>query len=438
MKLSVVWHFSQNTQYSMLFDTFCRGCNVIFHDIDYFYMENHPIPQDVTGFQFKLIGNMTVKQFAYLVTGVVLAWVMLQMPIYFIIKFPIASFFAVLGISLAYLPIEGRPLDVMMSHFVKALISPTQFTYQKTGGRLYFPNPHSLAQTQKKQNTPTYEDDRLKMYLRNLPHSPRNKLDDKEASLLSSLSNLTINSATPILRPKSKPTSEVSLESNSSQNLPASRQVQVKEDISEKLKEKAESIEKALEATKTREQALQKQSIDSTSVHEKISALESKLQEVFSQKEELTRQLLSLKQKMESGSKNVFTPSAATPKIETKNVKSIPQSMGKSVGLPTVPTFPNLITGIVKDPRDNALPNILVEVKDKEGNPVRAFKTNGLGRFLSATPLPNGIYTIEFEDPKGQNKFDAIQITVKNEIIMPFEIVSIDMREILRKSLFGN
>ncbi|EKD47460.1 MAG: hypothetical protein ACD_66C00049G0001, partial [uncultured bacterium] len=28
-------------------------------------MEQHPVPQNVTGFQFKLIGDITLKQFAY-------------------------------------------------------------------------------------------------------------------------------------------------------------------------------------------------------------------------------------------------------------------------------------------------------------------------------------------------------------------------------------
>ena len=71
-------------------------------------------------------------------------------------------------------------------------------------------------------------------------------------------------------------------------------------------------------------------------------------------------------------------------------------------------TFPNVITGIVKDPRGNPLANILVEVKDEQGNAVRAFKTNALGQFASATPLSNGSFTIEFDDPREQNKFDTV------------------------------
>ena len=96
-------------------------------------MENHPIPQDVTGFQFKLIGNMTVKQFAYLAVGIVLAWIFLQLPISFLIKIPLGAFFAILGIGLAFFPISGRPMDLMIGNYIKALFRPTQFTYEKKG-----------------------------------------------------------------------------------------------------------------------------------------------------------------------------------------------------------------------------------------------------------------------------------------------------------------
>lgn len=387
-------------------------------------MENHPIPQDVTGFQFKLIGNMTVKQFAYLAVGVVLAWVSLQFPIYFIIKFPISAFFAILGASLAFLPVEGRPLDAMISHFIKALFSPTQFVYQKTGGRLYFPSPRvSTLKNQQVQKAP--QTDKLRAYLQAIPHVQKNKLDDKEANFLASFANLSLNTNTHSTSHPKKPISATP---------PAQIQNQPKPAVN--LEDTAEILKKTLEEAKIQEQTLQKQSIDASFAHKKVLDLESKLQEITSQKQELTQQLASLRQKMNNDN-NVFTPSTVTPKRETKNVKSIPQGMGKNIGLPTTPTSPNIITGITKDPRGNTLPNILVEVKDKEGNPVRAFKTNGLGRFLSATPLLNGTYTITFEDTKSQNKFDAIEIIAKNEIIMPLEITSIDAREELRKSLFG-
>jgi len=107
------------------------------------------------------------------------------------------------------------------------------------------------------------------------------------------------------------------------------------------------------------------------------------------------------------------------------------------VGTPFVGDAANLISGIVKDPRGNVLPNILIEVKDKDGNPVRAFKTNPLGQFASATPVINGIYTITFEDPNVKQRFDTVELQAEGEVMQPLEVISIDAREDLRKELFG-
>ena len=165
--------------------------------------------------------------------------------------------------------------------------------------------------------------------------------------------------------------------------------------------------------------------------------LERLLQDVQSQKQNLENQIIELRKKIEIKSQNVFTPSIAHPKAQTQTVRKVPKTLGKSLGLPLTADFPNLIAGIIKDPRDNPLPNILVEVKDKAGNPVRAFKTNVLGQFISATPLANGVYTISFEDPKAENKFDTIELAVTGEILMPIEVISLDTREELRRSLFN-
>ena len=128
---------------------------------------------------------------------------------------------------------------------------------------------------------------------------------------------------------------------------------------------------------------------------------------------------------------------ALTTALSDPHVSKIPKDLAQSLGLPNVPDAPNLITGLVRDPRGNVLANILVEVKDKQGNPVRAFKTNQLGQFASATSLMSGSYTITFEDPTEQHKFDTIEITAKGEIISPISVVSHDAREELRKALFN-
>ena len=87
-------------------------------------------------------------------------------------------------------------------------------------------------------------------------------------------------------------------------------------------------------------------------------------------------------------------------------------------------TNPNVISGIVKDPEGNMMDDLLLMVKDQRGDPVRAFKTNGLGEFILTTPLDNGMYTIEVSAVNDLAfSFDIISVEAKGEVIPPIEIV---------------
>lgn len=406
-------------------------------------MENHPIPQDVTGFQFKLIGDMTIKQFAYLITGAIMAWIFFSLPITYFIKIPFAFFFGLFGISLAFLPIEGRPMDIMIGNFLKALSSPTQYVYKKTGVSVWSQVPiyRKVVQGQNSQTAKPQPRVFLQTSMQAMP-VPKNDLDKKELSFFQSLFGPQNGSFPPPQNSQAGSPVIITMHDYSKKEEPKKEPVVTNtqtEPIAENaLQEKAAALKQQLQIAREQEANLQKQAVPTVAIHEKTLELEKQLQEVLTQKEQLTGQLINLQQKLDQQKKQFFTPGVVvSPKIETKNVKSIPRPMGKSVGLPITPDVPNLITGILKNPRNMPLPNILVEVKDSEGNPVRAFKTSSLGQFASATPLLNGTYTMEFEDPKGENKFDFIEIKATGEIILPIEVISIDTREELRKSLFG-
>ncbi|QQG40740.1 MAG: PrgI family protein [Candidatus Levyibacteriota bacterium] len=337
-------------------------------------MENHPIPQDVTGFQFKLIGNMTVKQFSYLISGVVMAWVVYISPMPGIIKLPISFIFGFFGFGLAFLPIEGRPMDVMIINFIKALFTPNQYIYQ--------------------------------------------------------LSN------SPQLQTKAmlKPIATTASPANSTPKPPVLQ-------ISKKQPEESKKADVISQPT---QQIIQQQPQKEQTNYQSIL---QELQTTRLEKERIEKELLALKQMLaqqKTAPPQIQQPSVKTeplpaPPIQVTQaiVKKVPaKSLTNAVGLP-VSDSPNVLIGIVKNARGNILSNILVEVKDKDNNPVRAFKTNQLGQFASATPLLNGVYTIEFDDPSGKQKFDALELTMTGEIIGPIEATSIDAREELRKALFS-
>ncbi|HSX40970.1 MAG TPA: PrgI family protein [Candidatus Saccharimonadales bacterium] len=353
-------------------------------------MENHPIPQDVTGFQFKLIGNMTVKQFAYLLVGVVFAWVFYLFPFFFLIKFPLILICAGTGAALAFLPIEGRPLDVMVRNFFKAMANPTQYVYHKIGGHISIPD--TLVQRQVAQKTSdatTLSGKKLQEFLQTLPQKSNNQLDEKEMLFFKKLSAAHAD-AQPLSTPQPM------------QQILQAAQTHLPQPVSQPTLQPVQQPVLAQPAPTPVQPAAQ-------------PALQP-----------------------------APVPAQQTPNLSgqtpepVQTVRQIPTSdQAKKAGLPIAPEAPNLITGIVKDSRGNPLQNVLIEIKDGAGNSVRAFKTNGLGQFASATALASGTYTITLEDPKAVHRFDPIECTLMGNIVNPIEIISTDMREELRKSLFG-
>ncbi len=290
-------------------------------------IEGHPIPQDITGFQFRIIGDLTIKQFAYLAIGLLLGWIFFILPIPLIIKVPLGGLSAGIGIFFAFVRIQGRSADMMLSLFFKAVLKPNEYVYNKQTGEA-LPVITSPQLSTVSPVNPTQ-----------LPTPEKNETHQ----------TAPLNTDTPHL---------------------------------------ANQLAKALE-----------------------------------EKEQLEKQLSTLKQQLQQHPSVASTPQPL-PQIKTPLDTLSPDS-------------PNLILGSIKDPRGNVLPNILIEVKDKSDNPVRAFKTNAQGKFASATPLLNGKYTIHFEDPKGEQQFAVITITADGTILPPLEIISTDERENLRKSLFG-
>ncbi len=411
-------------------------------------MDNHPIPQDITGFQFKLIGNMTIKQFAYLAAGTVLAWFcFFILPLFIVIRFPLAIIFLALGIGLAFVPIDGRPMDVMIINLIKAMFAPTQYIYRKNGGNL----ASNAAQAPQAQPQNTI----LSNYPAQINAQPvqASPAPQPIAQAVQSFPQPQPQMVSPTAQPApiqpldSGPGKVIELPDNSLppiisgnlDDLVNAKAEEAEEKIEEnekKLEEEVSTLQKELEEAK----ALENTETNITNVgsaHQKTQELEKALIEASRQREELEKELLALKAKLEGQTQPKFNPGTVAPLPQTQRVRKVPPGMEKSVGVPTAPQDPNLITGIVKDPRNNPLPNILVEVKDPEDNPVRAFKTNGLGQFAAATTLANGKYLISFEDPKGQNKFDTVEIEANGTPIMPLEIISVDPREELRRELFN-
>lgn len=94
--------------------------------------EAHPVPQNVTEFEFHLVGDMTIKQFIYLASGIGLAYLTFallasKVPL---LAYPLIVIFAGSGAALAFLPIQDRPLDHWLGAYFRAIFQPTKRIYK--------------------------------------------------------------------------------------------------------------------------------------------------------------------------------------------------------------------------------------------------------------------------------------------------------------------
>lgn len=95
-------------------------------------IQQHPLPQDISAYRFRLIGDMTIKQFVSLGIGIVLAVVFYSSPLPFFFKYPLAFLFLLLGVGMAFVPVQGRTLDTWIFAFLRSIYSPTQFVWKQT------------------------------------------------------------------------------------------------------------------------------------------------------------------------------------------------------------------------------------------------------------------------------------------------------------------
>lgn len=95
-------------------------------------MEQHPIPQQISSYEFKLVGEMTLKQFLKAGAGIVLALLINSTKLVFFIKWPLMFVLGAGGLALAFIPFQDRPLETWLKAFIRSIYSPTIFIFRKT------------------------------------------------------------------------------------------------------------------------------------------------------------------------------------------------------------------------------------------------------------------------------------------------------------------
>lgn len=335
-------------------------------------MQQHPIPQNVTTYQFRLVGDMTLKQFVELAAGIVVAVIIYNLGLPAIVKWPFIFIFASAGAAFAFLPLQGRPLDVWLKNFIKSVYMPTIFLWKKEEKLPAFFNFKTRTKTGPPKKTISPEERaQYSQYMQSLPQKKKLTVFDQKENLLLDNINKYLQTSTGV----------------NPLNLPPSA---------------AGQTENIIPSVRVRH-------LQSKTNVAKNQIPVVKIAESFQAPLEIGTPYLQKK-----------PPPPPKPKTAPLPIKRRRRRRGIEIVLPPPSEYPNIFRGLVLDDKGGILPNAIIEIRDKTGMPVRASKTNKESQFSLATSLPNGTYEVEVEHP--DFSFDIIKLKAGGGIIPPITI----------------
>jgi hypothetical protein len=153
-------------------------------------MEQHPVPQHIASFEFKLFGNLTARQFITLIFPLSIATLVYFSALPILIRLPLTFTIGIFGAFIALVPVGGRSFDKWILAFIKAVSAPTQRVWVK---EKRIPEFLSIVTTppQKEMKIPQEITERgrerMMAYLRSLPKENVSPLDVKEQLALDRL-----------------------------------------------------------------------------------------------------------------------------------------------------------------------------------------------------------------------------------------------------------
>ncbi|MBD3365932.1 hypothetical protein GF360_01160 [candidate division WWE3 bacterium] len=487
--------------------------------------KQHAVPQNIMQVEFKLIGELTMRQFVYVAVFAVAAYMAkLSVPQPFTWFFVIGL--ALTGLALAFVPFEERGLDEWIVNFLTAISSPTERIWRKEAEvpsvfayeqnlRFVQQEMITLAPTASRRKleeflhqrkTQVDDDDYLDIPEQEYIDKVREAFKDVEEVSEEGFEGETMESSVKVTHEMEQEELEMQeMQEHSDQpeqgeleekpeieqEVPQSQEEELKEEQLpqespvEKVQEeeKVQAAEVLQEASQQEPPAIEKAKATVQQVQTKTpSAAASKTQESQKTKQQAEKQdkmskLIQSRLKKSrlkpldegksgqaqlrpvsthSGRKFVnLTPGQGEiilpirgekvlPTVEeterqlsekTKKLQQLLDKDGKDDGakdgkklhvrkIPSLVQRPNVLSGVVKNRKDEYLENVVVVVKNEEGEPVRALKTDKLGKFLISSPLPNGNYKIEVDKTNETSlSFDIIPFKVEGGVLPSYEII---------------
>lgn len=374
-------------------------------------MEQHAVPQDITGFKFKLVGDMTLKQFGELAFGAIMAYLFFASDFHPVVKWPLVLFFIILGVALAFMPIQERPLDSWIINFFKAIYKPTFFTWRR-GTQTAVEKPPEVTKNFIQLTTDTTVTPLMASGNVVPPPQPAQGVVSVEELLkqrqqqvptanVPDNPTLTIEDLMQQREHRAVSTSEKS-----------ASELSVAEEKLSLLSEKNKELMMKADLLRDQIYKIGTSGGDATKLQPELDKLLSEKGQVYKEvgkaRDEMTLQKVA----------PLTNPAYKEPAIDMSFL-----TRHKPEPKPLTISFtnqPNVVNGLVVDPSGVPLDGVIITIKDKEGNSIRALRTSRMGQFIAGTPLTDGEYYLELE--KAGYEFDVWKISLIGTQLAPVQI----------------
>jgi hypothetical protein len=446
-------------------------------------MDQHPVPQNVTNFQFRIVGDFTLKQVGYLAFGIITGYVLYKSSLPIIFTWPLGILSVLAGIGFAFVPIENRPMDVWVSSFFKRIYSPTLYSWippetdlkilEHTNKLALFPlfsYPKLLfIHGNKNSSLPSKPmlppklvlsvNSLPMMFSKNQTNNPSGVSQTKSqisTSLNSTVSPKNITQAQNPQPFEQKPTQPQTLPKQSASDqihLSSTINIGSKQQISPsnntipttaqtttvtQIKNIHNLVQNQQQPQIDGKQVISKEQLEEAKkLKDMIMTLQNQLSQSASEKNRLEAEKMALQRKLEQTkiAPQTIRQAGTTASTSAPTVQVVPIDINKKQQLPSLTSVANVVTGVIKDDQGMLLPEIIVTIRDKDDVPLRALKTNKLGQFAASTPLQNNTYFIEIEDTRKRYTFDRIQIALNGSLVPLIEIRAKSQKQLERQKL---
>ena len=160
--------------------------------------KQHAVPQNIMDVEFKIVGDLTMRQFFYIMVCAGIAYAAYTFMPNSIFRWPLILIFVGLGLFLAFIPVEDRGLDEWIVNFFRATYSPTQRVWRREPelSAAFAYQSASMVRQELITLAPTSSRRKLQEYLETSPSElPKDRLDIPESQYVEMVQNAFTKSA---------------------------------------------------------------------------------------------------------------------------------------------------------------------------------------------------------------------------------------------------